>query len=135
VSALTGDVLNVYMNQLGEAQQWRLDLTLPKVEMRTDYKSQRAASAIPPRIPHLSGAIPQIVSRPCRRGCGAINASRDPAMFTRFWLAGASAPLGEGKSATWKFLMSGAVAHTRVREIERRLVLEWEGNETAGFTC
>jgi len=61
------------------------------------------------------------------------NAFLDPAMLTRFWLAHASAPLGEGKSATWEFMVPGVIVETRVREMvqNRRLVLEWPGDETA----
>jgi len=77
--------------------------------------------------------VSMLIRAPAR---AVFNAFLDPAMLTRFWLSRASEPLAEGKSATWEFMVPGAVAETRAREIvpDRRLVLDWEGDETAEFT-
>jgi uncharacterized protein YndB with AHSA1/START domain len=78
--------------------------------------------------------VSMLIRAPAR---DVFNAFIDPATLSRFWLARASAPLGEGESATWEFMVPGAIAETRVREIvqDSRLVLEWAGDETAEFTC
>ena len=45
-SGLSGDLLNAYMDRLRDADRPRLDLTLPKVEMRADYSLVRPLQAI-----------------------------------------------------------------------------------------
>ena len=64
------------------------------------------------------------------------NAFLHPETLTQFWLSRASGPLAPGKSATWEFHVPGAVAETRLQESapHSRLVLEWEGDETAEVT-
>ncbi len=54
-------------------------------------------------------------------------------MLSRFWLSRTSAPLRTGRSVTWEFMVPSAVAETHVREMvrDRRIVLEWDGDERA----
>ena len=61
------------------------------------------------------------------------NAFVEPSMLSRFWLSRASGPLTMGGSVTWEFMVPGAIAETHVLEMtpDRRIVLEWEGNERA----
>jgi uncharacterized protein YndB with AHSA1/START domain len=65
-----------------------------------------------------------------------LEAFLEPATLKRFWLADASAKLVEGGSATWTFMVPGAVAETRLAAYEpgRRIVLEWPENEVAEIT-
>jgi serpin B len=53
---LTGASLTAWMQQLAAAERPRLDLTLPKVEMRTDYTLNRELQAMGVRLAFTDGA-------------------------------------------------------------------------------
>ncbi len=62
----------------------------------------------------------------------AFDAFVDPGTLTRFWLESASAPLTEGGSATWHFLVPGAVDTLTVTELvrPRAIGLTWSDGST-----
>jgi uncharacterized protein YndB with AHSA1/START domain len=51
----------------------------------------------------------------------------DPPMLTRFWLDGASGPLGKDARVQWRFMVPGAVETTSVTTSDepRRIAFDW----------
>jgi uncharacterized protein YndB with AHSA1/START domain len=71
-----------------------------------------------------------------RRPAGDVfDAFINPDITTRFWFTKSSGPLETGKNVVWEWEMYGVSAEARVREVEpdRRIVIEW-GGQDSGFT-
>lgn len=56
----------------------------------------------------------------------------DPAITSKFWLTGGSAPLEQGKTVRWEWAMFGVSADVVVKTLEpnQRIAIEWPGQGT-----
>lgn len=59
----------------------------------------------------------------------------DPEKITKFWLSSTTGPLGDGKSATWYFMVEGAVTNVEVItfDLNKQLDIKWEDGSISEF--
>ena len=59
----------------------------------------------------------------------------DPEKITKFWLSSTTGALGDGKSATWYFMVEGAVTNFEVIsfDLNKQIDIKWEDGSISEF--